>query len=376
MTNPVVRSATVFWRQRSALPQTLVFFVTSRCNARCSFCLYWDQINDPVPRSRELTVAEVERIADAYGPLHYLALSGGEPFVRRDLDPLCQAFIDRCGTSVVDIPSNFWFTDVMVDTLGPLVRRNPHTVFDIQLSLDHLGARHDESRKVEGLYERALASFRALQDLRAEAPNLRLKVSIVWLPSNRDDLDEIVTTVLREIDPDRVQLSYPNEVVAPSGAGAETVDDVAAYTAAAQRVDEQSGDRGVRDLHTLGVRATKPVYHRLLADAVSGATPTGSHCEAGRWVVVIDEKGEVFPCEPLWQSVGNLREHDYDLRAVLEGPAYQAFRAERLGPDRCSCTWSCAVLGSISNRPRFLPELAVRAGKLAIDGRRAHDTGA
>ena len=79
--HPALGAATRPWRQPRLLPQTLIFFVTSRCNARCNFCLYWEQINDPSPRSAELRVDEVERIAAAYGPLEHLALSGGEPFV-------------------------------------------------------------------------------------------------------------------------------------------------------------------------------------------------------------------------------------------------------------------------------------------------------
>ena len=81
----VLRSSTLALRQRSTLPQTLVLFVTSRCNARCDFCLYKDSVDNPTRRSEELTLAEVRRIAEQYGPLHYLAMSGGEPFVRRDI---------------------------------------------------------------------------------------------------------------------------------------------------------------------------------------------------------------------------------------------------------------------------------------------------
>src|SRR3990172_3381046 len=132
-----IRSALLFRKQRATLPQTLVFFVTSRCNARCDFCLYHDQITHPVAKTRELRVDEVERIAARYGPLHYLALSGGEPFVRRDIAELCQAFIDRCGTRVVDVPSTFFYTESMVDALSRLVRDDPRVIFDIQLSLDH-----------------------------------------------------------------------------------------------------------------------------------------------------------------------------------------------------------------------------------------------
>jgi len=65
--------------QKFRLPQSLIFFVTSRCNARCPFCLYYEQVSNPVAAKEELTVDEVNRIAAHYGTLHYLGISGGEP---------------------------------------------------------------------------------------------------------------------------------------------------------------------------------------------------------------------------------------------------------------------------------------------------------
>lgn len=361
---PVLASALLFRRQRHALPQTLNFFVTSRCNARCDFCLYWDRITNPVAKERELSVEEVERVARQYGPLHYLALSGGEPFVRSDLAAICQAFIDHCGTAVVDIPSNFYFRDCMVETLENAAARNPGVVFDVQLSLDHVGERHDVSRQVPGLYVRARETFRELARLRERLPNLRLKVSIVYLERNRDHLDEIVATVRREFDCDRLQLSYPQRLLPREGGDAEARADVGRYQAAAARLVGGLPLRNVADLHTLGVRSVKAVYRDLLAQAVSGRRPTGEYCDAGRHILVLDEKGDVHPCEPLWESIGNVREHDYDVGRILRGPRYQGFRDAHLGPGKCNCTWSCAMHSYVSVRPAMLPRIGLEAARI------------
>jgi MoaA/NifB/PqqE/SkfB family radical SAM enzyme len=362
-------SALLFWKQRSRLPQTLIFFVTSRCNARCDFCLYGAQVADPVAAEDELTVEEVRRIAASYGDLHYLALSGGEPFVREDVGELCQAFVDRCGTAVIDIPSNFAFGDRMVQTLGPLAEANPGVVFDLQLSIDHVGERHDASRAVAGLYDRARETARQLAPLRRRLPNLKLKASVVWLERNRDDLEAIVAAIRRDFDCDRIQLSYPNCVLEAGGDSA----DVAAFRAAARRLDRSLPLRRISDLHTLGMRSVKELYGELLADAASGRRRTGSYCDVGRILAVLDEKGDVFCCEPLWESVGNVRDADYDLGAVLAGDAARRFRAERLGPDRCSCTWGCAMHSWMATSPRCLPRLggeAVRiVGRSLVSGR-------
>ncbi len=360
----VVRSLLLSQRQRSTLPQTLIFFITSRCNARCGFCLYYEQITNPVAQKDELTVAEVLEIARRYGPLHYLALSGGEPFVRKDVGAICQAFIDCCGTSVIDIPSNFYYTDRMVETLTPLAAANPGVLFDLQMSIDQLGSRHDESRKVKNLYATALRSFAALEKVRAAHPNLRLKVNVVYLDSNREELGRIVDELARELRFDRIQVTYPTHLVPGNGAEPPLAADVDAFLAAEKAALSGTRLRDRLDLYTVGMLSVKGVYHRLLRDAVRGRPSVGGYCEAGRHLVVINEKGDVFPCEPLWRKVGNLRESGYDLRAVLEGPEYQRFRAAELGPGKCNCTWGCAMHTSISVRPRHLPALGANALKI------------
>ena len=356
----LLRSATLAARQRRSLPQTLIFFVTSRCNARCDFCLYKDSVQNPTRRREELTVEEVRRIAASYGPLHYLALSGGEPFVRRDLEALCQAFIDECGTSVIDIPSNFAYGDVMVDTITPLVARNPQVQVDLQLSLDQVGHAHDESRGVAGLFERAVAAAERLAAIRDLHPNLSLKVNIVWLERNREEIEAIVAEIARRVPFDRIHLSFPHEHLPAGGGGPELATEFDRFQRQAEQVARRARNRF--DPYAVPIRAVKLSADRMIRRAITGETSMGTVCEAGRNLVVIDERGEVFPCEVIWRSVGNLRDHQYDVGAVLGGDAYEEFREEHLGPGRCNCTWSCAPLAAVSVTPSRYPRVAADAG--------------
>ena len=360
----LVRSSTLALRQRTTLPQTLILFVTARCNARCDFCLYKESVEHPTRRSEELTVDEVERIARAYGPLHYLALSGGEPFVRRDVDRLCQAFVDHCGTSVVEIPSNFSYGDSMVAAVGNLVRANPDVVVELQVSIDDLGARHDESRRVEGLYATAVANAQRLAELRVEHPNLVVKANVVWLPSNSSRIEEVVRGVREDFGVDRVHLTYPHLRMPAEGASPEVRSDYARFRDVADRVVASTGSR--RDLYTLPMRAAKLASNRMIEAAVAGERPLGERCEAGRHLVVLDERGEVFPCEVVWESVGNVRDHDHDIGAVLGGERYARFRERYLGDSPCNCTWSCASMTAVSVSPSGYPALARDAARLAV----------
>ena len=80
-------------------------------------------------------------------------------------------------------------------------------------------------------------------------------------------------------------------------------------------------------------------------------------CYAGRLNLVLTESGEVYPCEILTESLGNIREHAYDMRRILRsekaGTTVRAIRA-----DRCHCTHECNFITNILFNPRWYPALA------------------
>ena len=63
----------------TGFPPYVVFFVTSRCNARCKMCFYWQQI-DKAASQKELSLEEIKNISSQVPAFYSLAISGGEPF--------------------------------------------------------------------------------------------------------------------------------------------------------------------------------------------------------------------------------------------------------------------------------------------------------
>mgnify|MGYP000162041740 CR=1 FL=1 len=66
----------------------------------------------------------------------------------------------------------------MVDSMTRLVEKNRNVIFDLQFSLDHIGEKHDISRKVKGLYKKSIETFKVLSKLRDKHSNLKLKINI------------------------------------------------------------------------------------------------------------------------------------------------------------------------------------------------------
>lgn len=355
--------------QRFTLPQSFIYFVTSRCNAACDFCLYYDQLNNTDKGHVELTAEEVRKITVQYGSLHYLGISGGEPFIRKDLAELCQAFVDNCQVRVIDIPSNFYYGERMVEFVHAFFAKNPSVTLDLQFSLDNLGEKHDESRKVKGLFEKAIAHFKTLYALKKQYPNLMMKVNLVYLPSNKADLRNIISQLHEMISFDRIQLTYSHSLLAKDSLpSSETLEDLKTFFAIGQEADLLGNDANHYDIYALGLRALKKVYRHLLNNAVTGGKNTGSYCEAGKNIVVMNEAGDIFPCEILWdEKIGNVRNSNFSIQKILEQDAYTQFRKKYLGKGKCNCTWSCAMNTEVSVSYKYFPQLAVNAFSLILN---------
>lgn len=356
--------------QRHTLPQSLIYFVTSRCNAACDFCLYSEQLNNTDKEHIELTAAEVQQVALAYGKLHYLGISGGEPFIRKDLKELCQAFVDNCNVRVIDIPSNFYYGERMMTFAHDFLSKNKNVTLDLQLSLDNLREKHDASRKVKGLFEKAIQHFRALYALKKKYPNLMLKVNLVFLPDNKNELRSIMAELKTLISFDRLQITYPHFLLnSETENRAAQLEELNVFFELAREADRAGGSATQHDLYALGLRSVKKLYRNLLQAAVSGERNTGSYCEAGRHIAVMTEAGDIFPCEILWnEKIGNVRDYSYSIRNVLEADAYQQFRDKYLGKkNNCNCTWSCALNTEVSVRYKYFPALAANALSLLLN---------
>ena len=64
-------------------------------------------------------------------------------------------------------------------------------------------------------------------------------------------------------------------------------------------------------------------------------------CKSGEKLLVIYDNGDVFPCELLDEKMGNIRDFDYDLNAILELKESKQI-VEKIVKDECHCTWECA----------------------------------
>ena len=181
-------------------PSYLILYVTSRCNQGCSFCFYANSLN--APWKHGLSIEEIGRVADSLEHCIHATLTGGEPFLRKDLAQVMAVLIERAGVRNITIPSNGSLPKRVAKVMDEVCSAYPRVEFRIALSIDALGEKHDEVRKFPNAFKLAERTFEALKDLQSRRQNLHLIVTTVASKYNKEHLKEFLDYAARNLQCD------------------------------------------------------------------------------------------------------------------------------------------------------------------------------
>ncbi len=166
------RHARITWdgyRNHAHLP-FLILFVNSICNMKCDHCFYWRNLN----KKDDLTKEEIIELSRTLGHIENLNLSGGEPFLRRELAEICRQFIQCNRVRQIYVPTNGYFTEETVKQVTETLKERELDLFVVELSLDGMAEYHDRMRGTPGSFEKAMKTYSALEELQERDPRLRI----------------------------------------------------------------------------------------------------------------------------------------------------------------------------------------------------------
>ena len=356
--SPLRHLGSLFWKRH---PIQLTCFVTRRCNARCSFCFYPPQADGG---EEELSVEEMERVSSSLGNLLWLAFSGGEIFLRDDLADLARVFYRNNRPSLILLPTNGLLTGRIREQTEDILRSCPESSVVVKLSLDGTREVHDSLRGVPGAFDRTLKTYHALRPLLHRYRNFELGVNTVFCAANQDDVEEVIDLVgeLDDVGTHTVSL-IRGEVPDPS----LKEGDRELYRRAGEKL--RSGVQRKPSCRYRfrggGLKVAQDILQRRLIYETEKQGKRLIPCYAGRLTLVLDEKGDVYPCEILDEPMGNVRESDYDLGAILRGERGRQAAAS-IAAGKCHCTHECYFMMNIFFNPRLYPALFREYARLSL----------
>lgn len=328
-------------------------FVTDRCNARCPFCFI--DFASASHGKNELTLEEIERMTKLLpDSLVNVNFTGGEPFLRKDFAAVASAYFSNTSIGSIFITSNGYFTDRVGSFCEELITGFPDRELFIALSVDALPDQHDNIRKVRGLFSKCMDTFRSLREM---GHRVRPSVSITVSEDNHSEVDELYDVLLQDFGVDAVQLIMVRSEGVYEISGERQSKVLAAYRKLSNRVDADyhSGRlKGFdRDSWKGRVLNAKNIMSRGVVADYLGAPRQILPCKAATMFGVITATGEVYPCEILDRSLGNLRNHGFDLKRLWANRAAAEARAF-ICKTRCHCSYECAMsVNLISDRARM-----------------------
>jgi radical SAM protein with 4Fe4S-binding SPASM domain len=347
--SPLRHAGALLWKRRAL---HLTFFVTRRCDARCDFCFSRGRAAADGP---ELTTAEIARLAPSVGPLLWLSFSGGEPTLRGDLPEIAGIFAKSCRPVIVLLSTNGLDPQRTAAAAAGLLEAAPRSTVVVKLSLDGPPELHDRLRGVPGAHARVIESLGLLRVLAAREPRLEVGVNTVLCAANQEAILEVFAEVSRLDGVDTHTLSLVRGAFPDPALGAV---DPARYLAAADALAGalRTGSQPRYRFFGARLKAAQDVLQRRIVAETLRRRGRAIPCHAGRLNLVLDERGELYPCEEFSLRLGNVRDHDCDVRATASAPQGRAVLASIARGD-CWCTHECFMMTNILFDLRHYPAL-------------------
>lgn len=313
-------------------PIVLTYSVTAACQSRCKTCNIGRKFQQNPRRSEDdLTLNEIDKIFESLGPVYFFNISGGEPFLRKNLPEIVDLACKHLKPKIIHIPTNAIASEAIAELtrrcLEIIRRYDPKLPLTVKPSIDGVGELHDEIRGVKGNFNQLEKTIGYLKEIEREYDNFHLELGTV--------ISRFNVTHLSEIEDYAHSLgvqSYRNEIAENRTEFFNLEDDITPDPNTYQSIIEEFSAKirrnigGKRRLTSL-TEALRLTYYDL-AIRILRERRQVIPCYAGISNVHINYDGEVWPCCVLGYTkpMGFLREADYDFQQVWQSPQAQQVR--------------------------------------------------
>ncbi len=313
------------------LPYKLIFAVTYHCNSRCKLCGIWKKRPE-----NELSLEEIREIGRKNRFIKWLNITGGEPFLRRDIVEIAKAFPSLL---LLNITTNSLVPGI-AGKVAEMMDAVPGKVV-VTLSLDGPPWLHDKLRGIPGNFDKVMERYLELKPLKRKGLGLYFgftlsKLNYEHLWETIDEARQRVGANARDFHINIFHYSghyYGNERLSGGEDGMiRTVKEFMECKKSWNPVD-------LMDYNYLS-RAEEWIR--------KGRTPM--KCMAMDSSVFMDPEGNVFPCTIYSRKIGNVRESGYDIGRMLARPDSRELR-KGIEKGKCPQCWTpCEAYQMIASR--------------------------
>jgi len=336
--------------EQASIPANVTVSLLYSCNSRCNTCNVYEK------RVKNFTVDEYKKTFASLGKAPYwFTMSGGEPFLRKDIVEICKAAYEQCQPGIINIPTNGSLFNIIPERVEQIVRNSPETDIIINLSLDEIGKAHDEIRGFPGNWERALKTYEGLKKLK-HYPNFTLGIHTVISKFNVDRFPEIYKELI-EFEPDSYITEIAEERVELGTIGESITPEASEYFKAIDFLVSEMKEQKLTGMAKIA-RSFRLEYYGLAKKFLTDNKQV-IPCFAGITSCQISPDGDIWPCCIRADSMGNLRENNYDIKKIWNNNQAKKIR-KSIKNKECACPLANASYTNLLLHPTSLSKVSFR----------------
>jgi len=276
-------------------PTSINFLATGFCNSRCVMCSVW---KFPDRRKFELTPQEIGNVvADPlFKRVRDIGISGGEPFLRKDIPEVCESLIDNLPRLRTLTISTHGFHTHRVKRFAARIAQiceQSGIRFRLSVSLDGIGQLHDQVRGIAGAFNR---TWQIIQWIRDET-NIDLVVGITLLQINFEYASEILSFCKRE----NLKCDFRIATAINRLGNQASIHEVQVSDSDTRVLAEFFQNLANDDYFSLERRFFYASTREKLSDHSNGFC----HCRAQDESCYLDAEGYLFHCAVYGKTIGN-----------------------------------------------------------------------
>ncbi|MFA6217620.1 MAG: radical SAM protein [Candidatus Omnitrophota bacterium] len=308
-----------------ALPLSLTFNLTSLCPLKCKTCNIWK--SEP---HAELSLEQYEKIFVSINtPIEWIVITGGEPFLRADLDKIVAGIIKYLKPKFINIASCGYYPELSVLKTQNILSLSGNCRIKVNLSIDGIEGQHDYIRGTDGSYVNVVRTFKLLKGLKHK--NLSLGINTVISKYNIGSLRQLSDKIAQLLPSSHFfEFAQKREELKNSG-----MDFLASEEASINWLKKEAClSKNIKN--SFIVDLLRAAYYKYLLLIFQGrAIPLG--CFSGYAFGHVSPEGMVYNCCVRQDPLGDLKEVNYDFKKIWFSDVKKSI-SEQINREKCSCS--------------------------------------
>jgi len=319
-------------------PYKLNFALTSICNSKCKTCNVWKNKDTRFELSLEEISTMLKKAPDT---ITWLSLSGGEPFLKKDLMKIVKAAKTHLpNLEMVSVPTNGLIP--IENSLKEMIDMGIPSVF-VTFSIDGPEKIHDKIRGVNGGFKKTWNNYLKAKELSKKIKNLKVIIEITISKFNIDYAQEFIEQMQREEHDVTITIAHDGYLYMNNDHKNSYVLDSSFEEKIKQIIKIKKKQLSVKDF-------VENIYLQKIPDYLKNNKKFIKSCVALKRSIALDAKGNITPCFMWEKKIENIRDFDYDINKIWNLKSRKLIRKD-IKNGLCPGCWTpCEAYQSIISK--------------------------